>query len=60
MEEEGDTTDGRNERQRTSGSNEKQKFGLRIGHKYVQIKNCGWSDCRILLIIISRLGTRHP
>lgn len=41
MEEEGDTTGGRNERQRTSGSNEKQKFGWRIGHKYMQIKNCG-------------------
>ena len=41
MEEEGDTTGGRNERQRTSDSNEKQKFGWGIRYKYVQIIHCG-------------------
>ena len=39
MEEGGGTR--RRKKRTTLGSNEKQKFGWRIGYKYVQIRNCG-------------------
>ena len=53
VEKEGDTRGWKNERQRlfVFGSNEKQKFGWRMGYKYMQIKGCGANSLHAILNI---------